>query len=124
MPEHIDNFWMQIYQKHPNTITKKWHEEEIQNYTNDHHYDYNHGSILVNGTNLPSILAEHLDVVTSIENFDSMSKPSITARAYLRGGFRGFKPPPKFSDFFLKSEGKEIERKRKKRMFGGGGGTS
>ena len=69
---------MQIYQKHPNTITKEWHEEEIQNYTNDHHYDYNHGSILVNGTNLPSILAEHLDAVTSIENFDPMSKPNIT----------------------------------------------
>ena len=29
-------------------------------------------------------------------------------------------PPPKFSDFFLKSEGKEIERKRKKRDVGGG----
>ena len=44
------------------------------------------------------------------------------ARAYLRGGgFRGFKPP-KFSDFFLKSEGKEIERK--KGMLGGGGVTS
>ena len=28
----------------------------------------------------------------------------------------------KFSDFFLKSEGKEIERKRKKRDVGGGGG--
>ena len=37
------------------------------------------------------------------------------------GGFRGFNPPPKFSDFFLKSEGKEIERKRKKRDVGGGG---
>ena len=47
-----------------------------------------------------------------------MSQP----RAYLRGGFRGFKPPPKFSDFFLKSEGKETERKRKKRDVGGGGG--
>ena len=52
--------------------------KKIQNYTNDHHYDYNHGSILVNGTNLPSILAEHLDAVTSIENFDPMSKPNIT----------------------------------------------
>ena len=46
----------------------------------------------------------------------------VESRAYLRGGFRGFKPPPKFSDFFLKSEGKEIERKRKKGMLGGGGG--
>ena len=31
------------------------------------------------------------------------------------GGFRGIKPPPKFSDFFLKSEGKEVERKRRKK---------
>ena len=46
----------------------------------------------------------------------------LSSRAYLRGGFRGFKPPPKFSDFFLKSEGKEIESKRKKRDVGGGGG--
>ena len=39
------------------------------------------------------------------------------------GGFKGFKPPPKFSDFFLKSEGKEVERKRKKmRRDGRGGG--
>ena len=38
------------------------------------------------------------------------------------GGFRGFKPPPKFSRFFLKSEGKEIERKGKKMDVGGGGG--
>ena len=47
-------------------------------------------------------------------------------RAYLRGGgFRGFNPPPpKFSDFFLKSEGEEIERKRNKRDVGGGGVTS
>ena len=42
------------------------------------------------------------------------------SRAYLRWGFRGFKPPPpKFSDFFLKSEGKEIERKRDVRGEGG-----
>ena len=37
------------------------------------------------------------------------------------GGSGGSKPPPpKFSDFFLKSEGKEIERKRKKGCLGGG----
>ena len=40
--------------------------------------------------------------------------------AYLMGGgYRGFKPPPsppKFSDFVLKSEGKEVERKREKKM--------
>ena len=45
------------------------------------------------------------------------------SRAYLRGGVQGVQtPPPKFSDFFLKSEGKEIEKKRKKRDVGGGGG--
>ena len=38
------------------------------------------------------------------------------------GGFRGFKPPRNFQNFFLKSEGKEIERKRKKGCWGGGGG--
>ena len=44
-------------------------------------------------------------------------------KGVLKGGFRGFKPPspPKFSDFFLKSEGKEIERKRKKKGCWGGG---
>ena len=46
----------------------------------------------------------------------------IAARAYLRGGVQGVKPPPKIFRFFLKSEGKEIERKRKKRCWGGGGG--
>ena len=37
----------------------------------------------------------------------------LHTRAYLRGGgFRGFKPPPpEIFIFFLKSEGKEIERK-------------
>ena len=40
------------------------------------------------------------------------------------GGFRGFKPPPpKFSDFFLKSEGKEVQRKPKnEKGWEGGGG--
>ena len=38
------------------------------------------------------------------------------------GGVQGVQTPPKFSDFFLKSEGKEIESKRKKGMLGGGGG--
>ena len=47
----------------------------------------------------------------------------IQSRAYLRG-VQGVQTPPqkKFSDFFLKCEGKEIERKRKKGMLGGGGG--
>ena len=42
-------------------------------------------------------------------------------RAYLKGGFRGFNPPPEIFRYFLKSEGKDIERKRKKGMLGGGG---
>ena len=46
-------------------------------------------------------------------------------RAYLRGGGLGDSTPPTFSDFFLKSEGKEVERKRKKikGMWGGGAGV-
>ena len=45
-----------------------------------------------------------------------------SSRAYLRGGVQGVQtPPPKFFRFFfLKSEGKEIERR--KRDVGGGGG--
>ena len=37
----------------------------------------------------------------------------------IKGVFKG----GKFSDFFLKSEGKEIEKKEKKRNVGGGGGV-
>ena len=36
------------------------------------------------------------------------------------GGFQGVQPPPQFSDFFLKSEGKEVERKRKRNKMGRG----
>ena len=48
----------------------------------------------------------------------------IHLRAYLRGGGSGGSnpPPPKFSDFFLKSEGKEVERKRIKNEKGLGAG--
>ena len=49
-------------------------------------------------------------------------KKVFRAWAYLRGGSGGSNP--KFSEFFLKSEGKEIERKRKKGMLGGGGGVT
>ena len=45
----------------------------------------------------------------------------LPSRAYLRGGSGGSNPPPEIFRFFLKSEGKEIERKRKKGMLGGGG---
>ena len=51
-------------------------------------------------------------------------------RAYLRGGGGGVQVvqtrPLKFSDFFLKSEGKEVERKGKKmrRDWGGEGGVN
>ena len=39
------------------------------------------------------------------------------------GGVHGVQTPrPKFSDFFLKSEEKEVERKRKKGVLWGGGG--
>ena len=51
----------------------------------------------------------------------------IVIKGVFKGGgeFRGFKPPPsKFPDFFLKSEGKEIERKRRKKGCWGGGGVT
>ena len=38
------------------------------------------------------------------------------------GGSGGSNLPRNFQIFFLKSEGKEIERKRKKGCWGGGGG--
>ena len=44
---------------------------------------------------------------------------SMTKGVFKGGG--GFKPPPRnFQIFFLKSEGKEIERKSKKKDVGGG----
>ena len=52
-------------------------------------------------------------------NINTLDEAHTKSRTYLR--FQT-PPPPKFSDFFLKSEGKEIERKRKKRDVGGGGG--
>ena len=45
------------------------------------------------------------------------------SRAYLRGGAQT--PPPEIFRFFWKSEGKEVERKRKKmRRDGRGGGVN
>ena len=38
----------------------------------------------------------------------------LLSRAYLRGGGSGGSNPPEIFRFFLKSEGKEVERKRKK----------
>ena len=48
----------------------------------------------------------------------------VLCKGVFKGGVQGVQTPPKFSDFFLKIEGKEIERKRKKRDVGGGGVTS
>ena len=43
-------------------------------------------------------------------------------KGVFKGGVQGVQTPPRnFQIFFLKSEGKEIERKRKKVMLGGGG---
>ena len=46
---------------------------------------------------------------------------SVT-KGVFKGGVQGVQTPPEIFRFFLKSEGKEIERKRKKRDVGGGGG--
>ena len=40
-------------------------------------------------------------------------------KGVFKGGSGGSNPPPKFSDFFLKNKGKEIERERKKGCWGG-----
>ena len=47
---------------------------------------------------------------------------AIRKGVFKGGEVQGVQTPPKFSEFFLKGEGKEIERKRKKGMLGGGGG--
>ena len=47
-----------------------------------------------------------------------LQKHYFHSKGVFKGG--GVQTPPKFSDFFLKSEGKEIERKRKKRDVGEG----
>ena len=65
----------------------------------------------------------HLYSKLVVSRNPQISFNNVTPRAYLRGGVQGVQTPaPKFSDFFLKSEGKEIERKRKKSDVGGGGG--
>ena len=48
------------------------------------------------------------------------------SKGVFKGGIQGVQtpPPPKIFRFFLKSEGKEIKRKRKKGCWGGGGVTS
>ena len=43
-------------------------------------------------------------------------------KGVFKGGVQGVQTPPEIFRFFLKSEGKEIERKRKKGMLGGGEG--
>ena len=59
-----------------------------------------------------------MNVIPAITEHNSY----FNTRAYLRGGgVQGVQTPPKFSDFFLKSEGKGIERIGKKRCWGGGG---
>ena len=44
-----------------------------------------------------------------------------TIKGVFKGGVQGVQTPPEIFRFFLKSEGKEIESKRKKGMLGVGG---
>ena len=46
----------------------------------------------------------------------------VKGKGVFKGGVQGVQTPPEIFRFFLKSEGKEIERKRKKRDVGRGGG--
>ena len=57
--------------------------------------------------------------------FTSRTDPRPWSRPYLRGGgVQGVQTSPEIFRFFLKSEGKEIERKEKKGCWGGGGGVT
>ena len=59
---------------------------------------------------------------TQFYNAINCQVKSRTYKGVFKGGGSGGSnppPPPKFSDFFLKIEGKEIERKRKKGCEGG-----
>ena len=53
-----------------------------------------------------------------------MSELCVDKGVFKGGGFRGFKPPPpqNFSDFFLKSKGRD--RKKKRDVEGEGGGAT
>ena len=56
---------------------------------------------------------------------DSGAQVSVLSKGVFKEGVQGVhgvQDPPKFSDFFLKSEGKGVERKRKKIRRDGGGG--
>ena len=48
----------------------------------------------------------------------------VIGKGVFKGGVQGVQTPPEIFRFFLKSEGKEIERKRKKKGCWGGGVTS
>ena len=64
-----------------------------------------------------------LQYVVTLYSVSCILYPIYIYKGVFKGGVQGVQtPPPKFSDFFLKSEGKEIERKRKKRDVWGGGG--
>ena len=63
-----------------------------------------------------------LQTYLSAEGLPWYTHVTVPIKGVFKGGVQGVQtpPPPKFSDFFLKSEGKETERK--KGCWGGGGG--
>ena len=52
---------------------------------------------------------------------NSINRGRVVTKGVFKGEVQGVQTPPEIFRFFLKSEGKEIERKRKKRDVGGGG---
>ena len=70
------------------------------------------------------MIAEFTWFIIAIQS--SVSSDMVMFKGVFRGGgLGGSNPPPQnFQIFFLKSEGKEIERKRKKGMLVGGGGVT
>ena len=70
---------------------------------------------------LPECIAQLYFKNDSIHEHNTRGCQLLRVKGVFKGGGVQTPPPPKFSDFFLKSEGKEIERKRKKGMLGRGG---
>ena len=55
------------------------------------------------------------------QNHKELTDIMNSTKGVFKGGVQGVQTPPEIFRFFFKSEGKEIESKRKKRDVGGGG---
>ena len=80
--EKIVQFWKTVYQKHPNTSSENWNEDEKVSYNNkleiletNHNFTCENGD----GETIPNILAEHFDAAFKLTYKDETMKcPDIT----------------------------------------------